>query len=52
MGFNSAFKGLIIFYENPAIYEKMWKNIVEPYRPQKETWHMRTASCKAIDTYL
>jgi len=29
--------------ENRAIYEKMWKNIVEPDRPQVTIWRMRTA---------
>ena len=47
--FNSFF-----FYENRAISEKMWKNIVEPDRPRTEMWHMRIASRipKSTDTYL
>ena len=31
------------FSENPAVYEIMWKNIVEPDRPQMKTWCMRNA---------
>jgi len=31
------------FFENPAIYEIMWKNIVELGRPQMTIWHMRFA---------
>ena len=31
------------FPENPAVYEIMWKNIVEPDRPQMTIWRMRTA---------
>jgi len=26
------------FFRNPAIYEIMWNNIVEPSRPQMTTW--------------
>jgi len=28
-----------IFPENLALYEIMWKNIVQPYRPQMTVWH-------------
>ena len=40
------------FLENRAIYEKMWKNIVEPSRPQMTIWRMRIACWipKATDT--
>jgi hypothetical protein len=40
--------------ENPAIYEKMWKNIVERGRPQLTIWLMRIAYriLKATDTLL
>ena len=31
------------FFENRAVYEKMWKNIVERGRPQVTIWHMRIA---------
>jgi hypothetical protein len=35
-----------------AVYE-MWKNTVEPDRPQNTTWRMRFACCitKATDTH-
>ena len=31
------------FYKNRAVYEIMWKNIVEPERPQMTIWRMRLA---------
>ena len=31
------------FFENLVIYEIIWKNIVEPDRPQMTIWRMRTA---------
>jgi hypothetical protein len=31
------------FFENHAVYEKMWKNIVERDRPQMTIWRMRIA---------
>jgi uncharacterized paraquat-inducible protein A len=31
------------FFENRAVYEIMWKNIVEGGRPQLTIWHMRIA---------
>jgi hypothetical protein len=36
-----------------AVYEIMWKNIVEPNRPQMTIWRMRIAYwiAKATDTY-
>ena len=33
----------IIFFENRVFFEKMWKNIVEPGRPQMAKWYMRIA---------
>jgi hypothetical protein len=33
----------IIFFENRAVYEIMWKNIVEPGRLQMTIWRMRIA---------
>ena len=44
---SSRAKGLNIFFlslslENPALYEIMWKNILEPGRSQKTTWRMIT----------
>jgi hypothetical protein len=32
-----------IFNENRAVYEIMWKNIVQPDRPQMTIWRMRIA---------
>jgi len=34
---------IIFFSENRVIYEIMRKKMVEPIRPQKTIWHMRTA---------
>jgi hypothetical protein len=31
------------FFENVTVYEIMWKNIVEPERPQVTTFRMRIA---------
>ena len=31
--------------KNRAVYEIMWKNIVEPDRPQMTIWRMRIARC-------
>jgi len=31
---------MFFFFENRALYEKMWKNIVEPDRPQMTIWRM------------
>jgi hypothetical protein len=31
------------FFENRAVYEKMWKDIVEPDRPQTTIWRMHRA---------
>jgi len=31
----------LLFFENLAVYETMWKNVVEPDRPQMTTWHFR-----------
>ena len=33
----------ITFFLNRAVYEIMWKSIVEPDRPQITVWHMRIA---------
>jgi hypothetical protein len=33
----------ITFFENRAVYETVWKNMVERYRPQMKIWPMRTA---------
>jgi hypothetical protein len=35
---NTHFSLNNIFFENRALYEKMWKNTVEPDRPQMTIW--------------
>jgi hypothetical protein len=41
------------FFENRAVYEIMWKNIVQRGRPQTTIWRMRIACwvTKATDTH-
>ena len=41
------------FLKTHALYEVMWKNIIEPDRPQKTIWRMRIVCCipKATDTH-
>ena len=41
------------FFENPAVYEIMWQNIVEPDRPQMTVWDMHVACWipKATNTH-
>jgi len=41
------------FFENPAVNEIMWKNIVERSRPRMTIWRMHIACWipKATDTY-
>jgi len=41
------------FFANRAVYEVMWKNIVEPGRPQMTIWRMRIACWirKAINNH-
>jgi len=43
----------ISFFENRAFYEKMWKNIVEPGRPNMTIWRTRIESWipKATNIY-
>jgi len=43
----------ITFSENRAFYEIMWKNIVQPDRPQTTIWRMRIAYwvTKTADTH-
>ena len=43
----------LTFFENRAVYEIMWKNIVEWGRPQLTIWRMRIACWipKATDTH-
>jgi hypothetical protein len=31
------------FFENPAVYEIIWKNTAQRGRPQMTIWRMRTA---------
>ena len=31
------------FYDNRAVYEKMWETLVEPDRPQMTIWCVRIA---------
>ena len=40
-------------HQNRAVYEIMWKNIVEPNRPQMGIWRMRIARwiAKATNTH-
>ena len=33
---------VIFFFENRVVYEIMWKNMVQPGRPQMTIWRMRT----------
>ena len=42
-----------VFFENIFVFEIMWKNIVEPGRPQMTMWHMRIACWipKATNTH-
>jgi hypothetical protein len=37
------FDNCFSFFENRAVYEKMWKNIVQPDRSQTTIWRMRIA---------
>jgi len=41
----------IYFFENLAVYEIMWKNIVEPEGPQVTIWRMRIACWITKVTY-
>jgi len=38
------------FFENRAVYEIMWNNIVVPSRPQMSLWRMRIACSMPKDT--
>jgi len=42
-----------LLFEYRTVHEIMWKNIVEPERPQRTTWHMRIAGWipKATNTH-
>jgi len=41
--FKTHILGSKLFFENRALYEITWKNIVEPGRPQMKIWPMRIA---------
>jgi hypothetical protein len=43
----------VTFFLNPAVYEIMWKNVVERGRPQMTIWRMRIARWipKATNTH-
>jgi hypothetical protein len=45
---------ITFFFENHAIYETMWKNILQPGRPQMTIWGILIACwmCKATITLL
>ena len=50
---NTYFVFKYFFFENRAVYEIMWKNTVEPDRPQMAMWRMRIACWipKATNTH-
>jgi hypothetical protein len=37
------FNHFFFFFENIAVYEMIWKNILERGRPPTKTWRMRIA---------
>ena len=49
---NTFFIQYIFFFENHAVYEVKWKNIVEPDRPHMTIWRIHIASwmTKATNT--
>jgi len=51
--FAGKIKTYILLFENRAVYEKMWKNVAQPDRPQMATWRMRFAGrlTKATNTH-
>ena len=50
---NTHFVCRNFFFENRAVYEIMWKNIVQRGRPQMTIWRMRIAGLipKATKTH-
>jgi len=38
---------ITFFFEDSAVYEMIWKNIVQPVRPQMTVWRMRIA-CRIL----
>ena len=51
---HTAFSKTFFFFENRAVYDIKWKNIVEPGRPQLTIWRMHIACwiSKATKTHL
>jgi hypothetical protein len=51
---NFMFSNVCFFRENRAVYEIMWKYVVEPDRPQMTVWRMRVVfwMTMAADTHL
>jgi hypothetical protein len=51
---NTHFIHSVFFIENLTVYKIMWKNTVEPDRPQMTIWRMRFACwmTKATKTHL
>ena len=45
---------IFFFFENRAVYDIMWKNTVEPDKPQMTIWRMRIAFRipKSTNTHL
>ena len=45
---------IYIFFKNRAVYDVMWKNMIEPDRSHMHVLHMRIACCitKATNTHL
>jgi hypothetical protein len=43
----------VTYFEVRAVCEIMWKNVIEPVRPQITIWRMRIACCitKATNTH-
>jgi hypothetical protein len=39
------------FFEHRAVYEIMWKNTVEPDRPQMTIWHIACSIPKTTNTH-
>jgi len=50
---NTYFVLIFFFFENRAVYEIMWKNVVVPDEPQMTIWRMRIACWipKTINIY-
>ena len=38
-----TFSNVFVIFDNPAVYEIMWKNVVEPDKPLMTIWRMRFA---------